>query len=109
MINRVLGILVMSAVATIASTGDSLDRYILQRAANCWTTPTAMRGISFSADVHVSFTRDGHVSAIEVVDVAPQTETLKGLANDFAEALKRCSPYVTEGMNEMNLTLSWPL
>jgi hypothetical protein len=55
-----------------------------------------MRGISFSADVHVSFTREGHVSAIEVVDVAPQTETFKGLANDFAEALKRCSPYVTE-------------
>lgn len=108
MINRVLGILVICA-ATTASAGDSLSRHILERAASCWTTPTAMRGISFSADVHVSFTREGHVSAIEVVDVEPQTETFKGLANEFAEALKRCSPYVTKGMNEMNLTLSWPL
>ncbi len=109
MISRVLGILLMSGMATTASAGDSLSRHILERAASCWTTPTAMRGISFSTDVRVSFTREGHVDAIEVVDVAPRTETFKGLANDFADALKRCSPYVTDGMNEMNLTLSWPL
>src|ERR687898_2939720 len=102
MINRVLGILVIGA-ATTASAGDSLSRHILERAASCWTTPTAMRGISFSADVHVSFTREGRVSAIEVVDVTPQTETFNGLANDYADALKRCGPYATEGMNEMDL------
>jgi hypothetical protein len=108
MINRVLGILVIGA-ATTASAGDSLDRYILERAASCWTTQTAMRGISFSADVHVSFTREGHVNAIEIADVAPQTETFNSLAKDFADALKQCGPYFTEGMGEMNLKLSWPM
>jgi hypothetical protein len=109
MIKHIVGILVMSGAATAATAGDSLGRHVLERAASCWTTPTAMRGISFSADVHVSFTREGHVSAIEIVDVVPQTETFNGLANDYTEALKRCGPYATEGMNEMDLTLSWPL
>ncbi|RWN50936.1 hypothetical protein [Mesorhizobium sp.] len=108
MINRILGVLVIGA-ATTASAGDGLSRHILERAASCWPTQTAMRGISFSADVHVSFTREGHVSAIQIVDVAPQTETFKGLARDFADALKRCGPYVTEGKSEMHLNLSWPL
>ncbi|UVC16266.1 hypothetical protein [Mesorhizobium onobrychidis] len=108
MINRVLGILVIGA-ATTASAGDSLNRHILERAASCWPTQTAMRGISFSADVHVSFTSEGHVSVIEIVDVAPQTETFKALAKDFANALKQCGPYGTEGMSEMDLNLSWPL
>ncbi len=99
----------MSGAATTVFAGDSLSRYFIERAASCWTTPAAMRGISFSAHVHVSFTREGHVSATEIVDVAPDTETFNALANDFADALKRCSPFATEGMNEMNLTLSWPL
>ncbi|RWM16094.1 MAG: hypothetical protein E5X53_21870 [Mesorhizobium sp.] len=108
MINRVLGILAIGA-ATTASAGDSLNRHILERAASCWPTQTAMRGISFSADARVSFTPEGHVSAIEIVEVAPQTETFKALAKDFADALKRCGPYVTEGMSEMDINLSWPL
>ncbi|MER8436617.1 hypothetical protein NKH36_25605 [Mesorhizobium sp. M1312] len=108
MINRILGILVIGA-ATTASAGASLNRHILERAASCWPTQTAMRGISFSANVHVSFTREGHVGAIEIVDVAPQTETFKALAKDFADSLKRCGPYGTEGVSEMNLNLSWPL
>lgn len=108
MINRVLGILVIGT-ATTASAGDSLSRHILERAASCWPTQTAMRGISFSADVHVSFTREGHVSAIEIVGVTPQTETFKALAKDFVDALKHCGPYGTEGVSEMNLNLSWPL
>ena len=109
MIKHIVGILVMSGAATAATAGDGLSRHVLERAASCWTTPTAMRGISFSADVHVSFTREGHVSAIKIVDVAPQTETFNRLASDYAEALKRCGPYTTEGTNEMDLTLSWPL
>ncbi|AZO65252.1 MULTISPECIES: hypothetical protein [unclassified Mesorhizobium] len=108
MINRILGILVIGA-ATTASAGDDLSRHILERAASCWPTQTAMRGISFSADVHVSFTREGQVSAIEIVDVAPQTETFQALAKDFADALKQCGPYGTEGVSEMDLNLSWPL
>lgn len=109
MINRALGILAMSAAATAASAADDLSRHIVERAASCWATPTAMRGISFSAEAHVSFTREGHVSSVEIVDVAPETETFKALAFDLADAMKRCGPYATEGMTKMNVTLSWPL
>jgi hypothetical protein len=108
MINQVTGILVMWAAATAASANDDLSRYIVERAASCWTTPAAMRGISFSADADVTFTREGHVIAVEIVTVSPETATFKALADDFADALKRCGPYVTEGMSEMNLTLLWP-
>jgi hypothetical protein len=109
MINRAVGILVMSAAATTVSAADDLNRYMVERAATCWTTPTAMRGISFRAEAQISFTREGHVSSIEIVEVAPETETFKALAVDFADALKRCGPYAAEGIKEMNLTLSWPL
>jgi hypothetical protein len=110
MINYIVGT-VMLSVATIAgsATDDNLSRYIVVRAASCWTTPEAMRGISLRADTEVAFSREGHVTAVQIVAVAPETSTFRDLAEDFAEALKRCGPYATEGMREMSLTLSWPL
>jgi hypothetical protein len=110
MINYIVGTVMLSAATIAASATDNdLSRYIVARAASCWTTPEAMRGISFRADTDVAFSREGHVTAVQIVAVTPVTSTFKDLAEDFADALKRCGPYVTEGMSEMSLTLSWPL
>lgn len=109
MLIRAIGVAAVAVVSTPAFATDDLNRYIVERAAGCWTTPAAMRGISFSAEAQASFTREGHVSSIEIVAVFPETGTFKALALDLADALKRCGPYVTEGMKEMDLILSWPL
>lgn len=96
--------LVPAAVAEV-----DLDRYIAERAANCWATPTAMRGIKLDVALEVRFTREGHVDLVQIDDYVPESETARVLAIDFAEALKRCGPYATEGMREMKLNLSWPM
>jgi hypothetical protein len=108
MFNRIIGIFV-AFTATTASANDDLNRYINERAASCWTTPIAMRGITFKAEVHVSFTKEGHVGQVEIGSVVPDTETFRALAVEFSDALKRCGPYTTEAMSEMTLTLAWPL
>jgi hypothetical protein len=109
MLNTAAAILMISTSVAAAAANDDLSRYIVERAAECWAEPTAMRGISFMAEADVSFTGDGQVSAVEILSVAPETETHKALAGDFAEAMKRCGPYATEGMSEISLTLAWPL
>ena len=108
MIDRISAILALSLVATAAS-ADDLNRYIAEKAASCFAEPVAMRGIAFSVAVETSFTRDGQVSAVKILSVAPPTSTSSALAQDFADALKRCGPYVTEGMREVSLKLYWPL
>jgi hypothetical protein len=108
MINRISAIVALSLVASAAS-ADDLNRYIAGKAAGCFAEPVALRGIAFSADVEAGFTRDGQVSAVKILSVAPQTATSSALAEDFAAAMKRCGPYVTEGMREISLKLYWPM
>lgn len=107
---RILAGLVLTTIFVPAAVAEvDLNRYIAERAANCWATPTAMRGIKLDVALEVRFTREGHVDLVQIADFLPESETARVLALDFAEALKRCGPYATEGLREMKLNFSWPM
>ena len=103
------GLFLATASVPVAAAGDDLNRYIAERAASCWATPSAMRGIKLNMAFEVSFTQNGYVDLVQVADFVPETETARALALDFAEALKRCGPYAVEGMREMKVNVSWPM
>jgi hypothetical protein len=103
------GISLVAGMATSASAVDDHNRYLVGKAVGCWATPLGLRGIRLDVTFDLGITRDGHVNLVQIVDFAPETPTSQALALDFAGALKRCGPYVTEGMREMRVSLSWPL
>lgn len=104
-----IGLLFTTAFVTAASSNDDLNRYIAERAVNCWATPVAMRGVRFDATYEVSFTREGHVDLVQIVDFVPESDTSRALTLDFAEAVKSCGPYDTEGMRDITLYVIWPM
>jgi hypothetical protein len=106
---KTLAIILLAASAAPSIAGeDDLAGYIAGQAAHCWAKPESLRGISFSADFEVSFERDGHASEAHPVSVEPQGATYQALAADLSQAFTRCGPYVTEGMRDMRVTVSWP-
>lgn len=104
---RTLAALLMASTVTVAS-ADDLTAYIAGQAAHCWTTPVALRGISFSADFELTFDRNGDVEVATIAAVTPKTATSEALAADLAGAFKRCGPFITEGMRDIAVTVSWP-
>ena len=97
-----------AVVTTAASAQGDAAQAIVERAARCWTTPQAMRGIRFAATVDVRVSEDGDVELLKISDVSPPTETAHALAADFAEAVERCGPYGVTGVT-ITLPLAWPL
>jgi hypothetical protein len=97
------------AVASTAMAQDDVHRNVAERAASCWATPVSMRGIRFNVAFDITFTVDGHAEQVRIVDFVPENETTRALLVDFAESIKHCGPYTTQGQREMSLNVSWPM
>ncbi|MEP9371966.1 hypothetical protein [Mesorhizobium sp. KR1-2] len=98
------------AAATEAYAGDrKFEDVLVERAVTCWTTPTALRGIKLEVDLAVSIDDHGDVNDVTIQSFAPFSDTSNALAQDFAMALKQCSPYAALSERRMILHVNWPL
>ncbi len=98
-------ILIASAVGPAASAG--LEDDIALKAATCWTTQAAMRGVRLAVDLDVGFDDRGGVETVVIAGFVPETETGQTLAQVLAAALKACGPYAIEGQRQMSLRVNW--
>ena len=88
---------------------DDLNDYIVERAAQCWAGPVALRDVQVEFTFDVRFRRDGHVDLIQIVQIVPDSHSTSVLAREMAAALQRCGPYVTEGMLNLTLMMGPPM
>lgn len=100
---------ILLAAAIGPAAGADLEDDVALKAATCWTTQAAMRGIRLAVDLDVGFDGGGGVETVTVVGFVPETDTGQALAQDLAAALKACGPYVTDGRRQMSLRVNWPL
>lgn len=107
--SRFLATIILISAAIGPAAGAGLEAEIAGRAITCWTNQTAMRGVRLAVDLDAGFDSDGNVETAAIAAFAPGTETGKALAQDVADALKACGPYITEGRRRMALHVEWPL
>ncbi len=94
--------------AAIGPAGAGLEDDVALKAATCWTTQAAMRGVKLAVDLDVGFDDRGGVETVAITGFVPETETGQALAQDLAAALKACGPSAIEGRRQMSLRVNWP-